>query len=668
MAFPFFGQGAFTSSPNDTPETIARKRAYIAAMMPRFGSAKYVGEGLGQLATGFMVGRQNKKLDAAEEAGRKSAAELFDRLISGAGSTSYSTSGGGSPSGTWTPAAPPPSPVDVATQGADVAKAGGLSFGLAPAESGMIGGGKEKLGFGSATMTPQEMLIAGAEARGLNPVDVATAISYETGGKFDPMIQGPTTQWGTHRGLIQFGEPQAQQHGVDFSSPEAAWRSQLDPTSGAVWSYLDGAGVKPGMGLPEIYSGINAGSVGRMGASDANNGGAPGTVADKVASMGPHREKAAQFLGGTWTPDPGYQEGTTTTVSTKGTGGGIPTNELLAALSNPWLDQSQRAILTGIYEQQMQASDPLRQLELRKAELELAQLENPTQQPPEEWTTRAFTLDSLGIDKNSPEGQHYMLTGKLPEAPKPGYRALSEEEAARLPKGADPNEYQVSPEGKIEKIGGGGVTVNNNSGSGMPPDEEALRNSLGKKEGEAWAGYMDAGTISAGTMQDMQLLDELITMAPQGPISGRLASAFPGINSAADAFNSVVKRVAPTLRAPGSGATSDIEYEGMLKSLPQLSSTPEANAAISGMMKAKARINVERGQIVSAYQNGEIGAAEARRRINELNSRSIMTPELEGLLKATGPAPTTSSSTPAPDGVEQEIWDAMTPEERALWD
>ena len=126
----------------------------------------------------------------------------------------------------------------------------------------------------------------------------------------------------------------------------------------------------------------------------------------------------------------------------------------------------------------------------------------------------------------------------------------------------------------------------------------------------------------------MQVLDELIKVAPQGPITGRLAELFPVVSSAGDAFQSIVKRIAPTLRAPGSGATSDIEYDGMFRSLPALRNRPEANAAISQIMKAKAAINVERSGIVDAYGRGEISAGEARNKIAELDKRSILTPEL----------------------------------------
>lgn len=140
----------------------------------------------------------------------------------------------------------------------------------------------------------REGIISSARALGIDPLDLATAISYETGGTFDPTQTGPTTQWGQHRGLIQFGEPQAQQYGVDWSDPVG---SQLGP-DGAVVDYLRSTGVRPGMGLLDIYSAINAGGVGRYDASDANNGGAPGTVRDKVEQqMAGHRRNALALLG-----------------------------------------------------------------------------------------------------------------------------------------------------------------------------------------------------------------------------------------------------------------------------------------------------------------------------------------------------------------------------------
>jgi hypothetical protein len=113
---------------------------------------------------------------------------------------------------------------------------------------------------------------------GVPPEAIATAISYETGGTMDKWQRGPTTKWGQHRGLIQWGEPQARKYGVTADS-------SITDQMKAVTRYLKDAGVKPGHGLMEVYSAINAGGVGRNNRSDAAAGGAPGTVADKVNGM-----------------------------------------------------------------------------------------------------------------------------------------------------------------------------------------------------------------------------------------------------------------------------------------------------------------------------------------------------------------------------------------------
>lgn len=129
----------------------------------------------------------------------------------------------------------------------------------------------------------------------MDPAWLAGIISYETGGTFDPAQAGPTTQWGQHRGLIQFGEPQARRYGVDWSDP---MRSQLGP-DGAVVNYFLDNGWQPGMSLEQAYATVNAGSPYRTGATDENNGGAPGTVSEKVRlQFGPHLQKGAALLGG----------------------------------------------------------------------------------------------------------------------------------------------------------------------------------------------------------------------------------------------------------------------------------------------------------------------------------------------------------------------------------
>lgn len=129
-----------------------------------------------------------------------------------------------------------------------------------------------------------------AEQIGVSAKDLLTAMSYETAGTFDPWKAGPVTQWGQHYGLIQWGEPQAAKYGVTAESTIAQQVA-------AVGKYLLDAGVKPGDGLLQIYAAINAGSASNITASDANNGGAPGTVLDKVNDqMGAHKARAEGLL------------------------------------------------------------------------------------------------------------------------------------------------------------------------------------------------------------------------------------------------------------------------------------------------------------------------------------------------------------------------------------
>lgn len=132
-----------------------------------------------------------------------------------------------------------------------------------------------------------------ANELGMNPEDLATIISYETAGTFNPSKAGPTTKWGQHKGLIQFGEVQAKEYGVDWNNP---YSSQLG-RDGAIVRYFKDRGFKEGMGLLDAYSIVNAGAPGLYNRSDESAGGAPGTVRDKVRTqMAGHKAKARRLI------------------------------------------------------------------------------------------------------------------------------------------------------------------------------------------------------------------------------------------------------------------------------------------------------------------------------------------------------------------------------------
>ncbi|WP_062229094.1 hypothetical protein [Aureimonas frigidaquae] len=176
------------------------------------------------------------------------------------------------------------------------------------------------------------------------------------------------------------------------------------------------------------------------------------------------------------------------------------------------------------------------------------------------------------------------------------------------------------------------VQVNN----GDAPDGK-LRDKLDEAEGKRWSDLQSAAVTASGLNQDLSILEGLVDSAPQGPLVGRLAELFPEATTSSAAWQAVVSRAAPGLRVEGSGATSDIEYNGMLRSLPRLRYDPEANRLILETMKRKADINMRRGEIVSGYQNRELEAEDARRQLADLNRLSIMTPQVKAMIEAADP-------------------------------
>lgn len=114
-----------------------------------------------------------------------------------------------------------------------------------------------------------------AKQLGISAKDILTVIGYETGGTYDKWQKGGAG--GKYRGLIQFSPENQAQYGLSETS------SIAEQFIG-IAKYLQDRGVKPGMGILEIYAAINAGHVSKVNASDAANGGLPGTVRDKVYS------------------------------------------------------------------------------------------------------------------------------------------------------------------------------------------------------------------------------------------------------------------------------------------------------------------------------------------------------------------------------------------------
>ncbi|MCY1741154.1 hypothetical protein [Ensifer sp. SL37] len=465
--FFVWGQGGSKK----TPEQIAREREFADAILARAGDASPVGhwtQGAARVVDALGGVVRQRRADAADA----EIADVNKGLISSllGGGTSSASSG---------------APIPMSSDGGEISA-------TAP---GAVGNVDPSIRSG---------IVETASALGIDPVDLATAISYETAGTFDPTKAGPTTQWGQHRGLIQFGEPQAKEYGVNWEDPIG---SQLGE-NGAVANYLRATGVQPGMGLLDIYSAINAGGVGRYGASDANNGGAPGTVADKVNDqMAGHRAKALALLGtapadatqaieavapaaasevAATAPNAAVANAMLTQVA--GGGDRYPTQAantginpaIIEALTNPQANEQTQRIASILLQQdqarqnaameaEMRNADPLRRLQIEKGQIELDALRNP--QP-----ERQPLINAGNGNVYDPNSGQWI---QAPEGAGQQFRGATPEEAQRFGAaagqfGPDGRFYPLNPpQGTSLSVDPATGAVTFNQGAGVKPLTES---------------------------------------------------------------------------------------------------------------------------------------------------------------------------------------------------
>ena len=126
-------------------------------------------------------------------------------------------------------------------------------------------------------------LVRVADRLGLSPADLAAIFSFETGGTMSPSEPGRGAAAG-RVGLIQAGPNEMRAYGIHGGQ---TFEQQLE----GVARYLQARGVKPGMGLPDLYAAVNGGNVGAGWAEDGN-----GTVARSAATQRRLREHRAQAI------------------------------------------------------------------------------------------------------------------------------------------------------------------------------------------------------------------------------------------------------------------------------------------------------------------------------------------------------------------------------------
>ncbi len=320
-------------------EEMLQQRQQAQMLQGSIGRPQNVGEGIGALAKGFAAALAKKKAGVAEEAGREEADEIFRRA---AGGSIFGDLMVGRREGT-----PPFMPPTASSRGMS-----GPSDPLPPPERPM-----------SQAAYPGSLVQnkSGGNLRAYND-------EVGAGG-----VRG-------HGGRLQFGAARledAARAGVVPQMSPREFAAQPEQVQAAVenWHFSDIDRQADRLGLTR-YIGQEVGGVPVTRdaiRSMAHLGGIGG--AQKFLETGGRHNPAD--VNGTSLRDYGQRHGGGGSMSTRGGGMGAMDTQLLEAMSNPYMSEGQRSALGMLFQQRMQANDPMRAMQMEKAQLELEQMRNP---------------------------------------------------------------------------------------------------------------------------------------------------------------------------------------------------------------------------------------------------------------------------------------------------
>lgn len=331
----------FDTSKGETPEVVAQRRKLSDALAARiFGrTPQNIGEGLSALGQAWIAGTMRDEADATQKAGQAAGNDAFNRAFGG------SLQAGGAPNAGVSPMGALPSmenrvysenefnPID-----AQVATQDELADGVpAPKQYASL--------IGKAAVDND-----------LPPELLAAQIKQESG--FNPMAVSHVGA----AGISQFMPGTAKEMGV--SDP---FNPQQAIPAGA--RYLRQNIDRFGGSVPLGLAAYNAGP-GRVQQSGGDISRLPTETQNYVQNITGAAPDAGAIPAGARP---------TQAVSSQSSGPGL--NELIQLSTNPWLSEGHRAVVNTMLQQklkeQQQASDPLRQLQIKKAEADLQYGKNP---------------------------------------------------------------------------------------------------------------------------------------------------------------------------------------------------------------------------------------------------------------------------------------------------
>lgn len=190
--------------------------------------------------------------------------------------------------------------------------------------------------------------------------------------------------------------------------------------------------------------------------------------------------------------------------------------------------------------------------------------------------------------------------------------------------------------------------------------EQGASPELAKNIDQQLAAALETAGVSASAVPQLEMLMQLAPLTTTGAIPAQISRMFPSFNDANSAFIGITNQVLPSLRVPGSGAQSDKDIDVLLNSIGNLGASTEVKQLTIQSLMAKNAINQERADIAEQVISGELTRAQAVRKLREVNSRSILSPELQGQINRIAGLPQSAKDA----GITLDEWNAMTPAEK----
>ncbi|AYD00913.1 hypothetical protein [Neorhizobium sp. NCHU2750] len=138
-----------------------------------------------------------------------------------------------------------------------------------------------------------------------------------------------------------------------------------------------------------------------------------------------------------------------------------------------------------------------------------------------------------------------------------------------------------------------------------------------------------------------------------GPWAASFGVKVDGLDES-QAFESMKARIAPGMRVPGSGASSDTDVNMFMDSLPSLGNTPKGNEIISDTIKSVQDVKIQAASIANQVNSGQISWQEGDKQIAAL-------PDPYANFKAYRKGGKDSGSDKSPSGDKSSSTDAAAP-------